>query len=59
MPTVEYFLFLFITLNMFSNGPIANRHTLNLKLTAEATDNLSAFKFEQSLMTARVALRWP
>jgi hypothetical protein len=44
---------------MFSNGPIANRHTLNLKLTAEATDNLSAFKFEQSLMTARVALRWP
>jgi signal transduction histidine kinase/CheY-like chemotaxis protein len=55
-------LFLFFTLNMFSNGPIAETDTLSrkaiLKLTAEATDNLSAFKFEQSLATARVALRY-
>lgn len=62
MPHIRILLFLFFSLKMFSNIPIANADTPSrkaiLKLTVVATTKLAESKFEQSLATARLALRY-
>jgi signal transduction histidine kinase/CheY-like chemotaxis protein len=62
MPHIRILLFFLFSLKMFSNVPIANTDTPSrkaiLKLTVVATNKLAESKFEQSLATARLALRY-